>query len=588
MLTVDITNVPANINPQVYIYNSAQAVLKSGYATTEGQNFTLSAELGSAGDYYILVFDYSNNGSSISAYNLRAGFTDFFIKNVTDSPDPFSPNADGQKDTTTINATITATGNWTINIKDSSEALKRTYSGTGAAISNSWDGKDGGGNVAPDGNYTYIIDALRPSTGSIAPTASGTVTVDSTPPTAIITSPNINATVGAIFDILGTALDNKFSNYKVEYGEGAAPTTWNLIKSSSAAVTNGLLASWDSYKVSNGTYTIRLTVTDTAGNITSTQVRVNVDNIAITSVSINPDVINPANSETTTIGYTLDRNANVTIKLYDLDNNLTRTLINSLPRPKGVNSEIWNGKDDAGIIVSDDAYTITIEAQAGAAIGPYQSSGGYTRNWSAVSNFTVTNNFNPYNNELCEIKFNLLANSLFSLGVGQSGNFVSTLWLFLQKPLSATAHTFYWDGRDKQGKILDYYTTGAPLVVAYDCLSLPQNTIIVTGQEPDKIDVSTDPFAIVVSYGEIANINYTLPTAGNVSVSIYKPTNILIKKLLENQAQAAGTYKLTWDGTDSSGKPVSEAADYIVKLELVAGGKTIARSGNISVDFIKR
>jgi flagellar hook assembly protein FlgD len=126
-------------------------------------------------------------------------------------------------------------------------------------------------------------------------------------------------------------------------------------------------------------------------------------------------------------------------------------------------------------------------------------------------------------------------------------------------------------------------------VVVYDCLSLPQNTIVVTSQKPDdEINVSTDPFAIVVSYGEIANINYTLLTAGNVSLSIYKPTDILIKKLLENQAQAAGTYKLTWDGTDSSGKPVSEAADYIVKIELVVGGKTIARSGNISVDFIKR
>jgi len=83
-------------------------------------------------------------------------------------------------------------------------------------------------------------------------------------------------------------------------------------------------------------------------------------------------------------------------------------------------------------------------------------------------------------------------------------------------------------------------------------------------------------------------ITYSIPVNGNVSVSICKPPDILIKKLVDNQPQAKGTYSITWDGVDSQGKIVSEANDYIIKVEFTSGGKTITRNGNITVDFVKR
>jgi flagellar hook assembly protein FlgD len=165
---------------------------------------------------------------------------------------------------------------------------------------------------------------------------------------------------------------------------------------------------------------------------------------------------------------------------------------------------------------------------------------------------------------------------------------LSSYWVFEQKPLSLGSHIFYWDGRDKQGRILDYYTQEFPIVVVYDSLRLPENTIIVTSTKPGEIIISSDPFAIVVSYGEVATITYTLPVDGNVSVSIYKPPDILINKLVDNQPQTAGTYSVTWDGTDSTGEIVSEASDYIIKVELTSGETTVAREGNITVDFVRR
>lgn len=386
--------------------------------------------------------------------------------------------------------------------------------------------------------------------------------------------------------IVGTASDANLIFYTVEYGSGVAPASWTPICNSYVSVTNSVLTEWDTRNLSNGTYTIRLRAEDMVGHSATASVAVTLDNIQITDVSINPNSFRPTKNETVTIYYTLDRAANLTLKLYDLDNTPVRTLLNSVSRQSGKNLETWDGKDDLANVVSDGGYTITIDADAGR--GWYQSSGGYAQNWDAVSGFSVTKNFNPYNNELCAITFNLAENSLFSLGIGQHENYNTCQWVIYRKPFSLGAHTFYWNGRDNQGQILDYCTQEFPLVVAYDCQTLPQNTIVVISQEADEIAVSTDPFAIVVSYGEIANISYTLPADGSVSVSIYKPANTLIKKLVDNQAQTAGVYTLSWDGRDSSGKPVSEAADYIVKVELVAGNKTLVRSGNISVDFIKR
>jgi len=501
-------------------------------------------------------------------------------------PNPFSPDGDTKMDTTTFSATFTMSLDWLITVKDHQGFTVKTFSDQGNSFSQVWDGTDTTGTqVVADGIYNYTITVTEPVSGK-SDQVSGQVTVDKEAPLAEITSPTNGKIVFGVIPILGTASDANLTSYTVEYGPGNDPEDWTTIASYYAPVINGLLTNWDTHNLSNGVYTIRLTVEDVVGHIATTSVTVALDNIEITNVSLNPATFNPANNETVTIAYALDRNATVTLQIYDLDNTLVRTLIDSVPRQQGANSETWDGKNDSGNIVSEGGYTITIKADAGR--GWYQSSGGYVQNWDVVSGFTVTKNFNPYNNELCVIRFNLSENSLFSLGIGQHENYNTYQWVINHKLLSLGAHTFYWDGRDSQGQILDYYTQDFPLVVAYDSLSLPQNTIVVTSQKPDELGVSTDPFAIVVSYGEIADITYTLPAEGTVSLSIYAPPDTLIKKLVDHQTQAAGTYSFTWDGTDSSGKPVSEAADYIVQVEFVAGDKTIVRSGNISVDFIKR
>lgn len=92
------------------------------------------------------------------------------------------------------------------------------------------------------------------------------VTVDNEPAEAIIESPQENLPVAGDVVITGTAADDvSMASYQVAYGEGPSPAAWTTIATSTTAVDSGTLATWDTGALV-GAYSLRLSVTDTAGN----------------------------------------------------------------------------------------------------------------------------------------------------------------------------------------------------------------------------------------------------------------------------------------------------------------------------------
>ncbi|MDD5174078.1 MAG: FlgD immunoglobulin-like domain containing protein, partial [Candidatus Omnitrophica bacterium] len=446
------------------------------------------------------------------------------------------------------------------------------------------DGKDIAEEVVPDGVYRYKIEATDPVRSVNATPVTSSITADTDLPIAAITSPVDGAVVGSTVAITGTASDNNIRDYVLEYGQGDTPISWTLIdRTLHYSVTDGLLANWDSAKVSNGIYTVRLTATDIANHAASAQVCVTVDNIQITNVSVLPDTINPHNGESSTITYALDRDADITIKLYDLDNNLKRILIIVTPHAAGVSSQIWDGKDDNGEIVPQGAYTITIEAQSGAARGWYQSLGGFVPNVVRAPDFKITQDFNPYNNEPCVIEYTLPENALILLQAGQH-----EVWQYVNirdwEIQTRGYHREYWNGRDRTGNILDYYTDAYPIIVGYRTQSLPENSIVVTApMQEASIDIWSDPYCFMPCFGEFTTISYVISQSGRVTISIQKPSGETINTLVNNVFMEAGTHTITWDGTDPDGNIVDRDDNYIIKAEFTAeDGTTAARYGNIT------
>jgi hypothetical protein len=108
--------------------------------------------------------------------------------------------------------------------------------------------------------------------------------VDATPPSPAIASPLFGLPVRGQVDIRGTATDARFEAYRVEVrAEGAA--SWDsleatVVEQSSTPVAGGTLATWDTRALPDGSYDLRLSITDTLGLVGNAQVTVIVDNEA--------------------------------------------------------------------------------------------------------------------------------------------------------------------------------------------------------------------------------------------------------------------------------------------------------------------
>jgi len=70
--------------------------------------------------------------------------------------------------------------------------------------------------------------------------------------------------------------------------------------------------------------------------------------------------------ETSIIRYSLGKDGNVTIRIYDVANSLVRTLLDSRPQFSGIEyDEAWDGANDRGNIVANGIYFYVIESSSG-------------------------------------------------------------------------------------------------------------------------------------------------------------------------------------------------------------------------------
>jgi membrane peptidoglycan carboxypeptidase len=96
---------------------------------------------------------------------------------------------------------------------------------------------------------------------------------------ARITSPVDGQTVSGVIGIEGVALAANFSHYGVEYGESWGPLAWGPVAGPlTQPMEGGPLAQWDTRRVPNGPYSLRVIVSDQAGNDYEGRVTILIDN----------------------------------------------------------------------------------------------------------------------------------------------------------------------------------------------------------------------------------------------------------------------------------------------------------------------
>lgn len=308
--------------------------------------------------------------------------------------------------------------------------------------------------------------------------------------------------------------------------------------------------------------------------------------LTLTNVSAAPQFFSPILGEQTQINYTLNQPANrVTVKILDETTKaLIKALIKNQPRAAGSNLEVWDGKNTSGQFVAEDTNVIyTIEARDDitnlfALYDPIFVAGSVQ-----ITNGVVTPaTFDPYKGETATVSYGLVSPAKVLLQVGLGGFPSPSKTLINYETRKVTGNTEIWDGRDNSGNIV----AASSYVVAGWTQLLPVNNIHVEGNRNFAISsVTANPYAIYPKYKQVTDIQYTITANAVVSVVIYDPSRNLIRNLVSNLQQNAGTYKIQWDGRDNIGKVVNTSGSYNVRVTAIdtLSSTTLIQDGNITV-----
>lgn len=194
--------------------------------------------------------------------------------------------------------------------------------------------------------------------------------------------------------------------------------------------------------------------------------------LKIEDVKINPESFNPTLGEKVKIYYKLSKDAKVTVRIYDPDQGIITNLLSHESREKGLNAEIWDGKDFEKAVIPDQAYFFTIEAEDEAkntvVYDPTTFSGG-----EEVDIVDVI-----HDREEGTISFNLPFSAwvLARLGI-KNGALMKTLldW----EPRLKGENIVFWNGKDESGIVNLYNRPKFSMMIT--TMSFPENSVIATG-----------------------------------------------------------------------------------------------------------
>ncbi len=126
----------------------------------------------------------------------------------------FSPDGDGRKDTLAIPQSGSSEETWTGEIRDSSGTVYRTFTWSGEEPKELvWDGKDGEGEVLPDGVYEYDI-ATTDRAGNTVSQSVGNILINTAQPELALTINRASFSPGTESEISDVEIGFKISTVK--------------------------------------------------------------------------------------------------------------------------------------------------------------------------------------------------------------------------------------------------------------------------------------------------------------------------------------------------------------------------------------
>jgi flagellar hook assembly protein FlgD len=294
---------------------------------------------------------------------------------VDDGGGAFSPNGDGKSDTYALSLKLSESASWTLRLRNGTSTIAST-SGTGSVAAIGWDGKVGGA-VAPDGQYTWSIEATDAWRNGPAST-SGKVTLDTQAPSVSITSPTADVvpmfspngdgvrdrlTIGTTASEAGTlharirnAGGTVVANLAISTGAGATDLDWFGLSDAGPIVPDGA-------------YEIEVWGRDRAGNSSPSESRTVSVYSALKSPTSSVAIFFPQDGDKyaakVTFSFVLLKPATVSWTVRSSSGAAVRTIATEEAFAAGTHTFVWDGRDDAGMFVPRGTYRSSIKATNG-------------------------------------------------------------------------------------------------------------------------------------------------------------------------------------------------------------------------------
>jgi len=253
----------------------------------------------------------------------------------------------------------------------------------------------------------------------------------------------------------------------------------------------------------------------------------------------------------------------ITVYIRDMWGQTVRTLVDGAPREAGTYPDVWDGRDDQGMVLPDGAYYFVVDAElAGGAVLTYDltATTGGSQHYPGKS-FPTT--FSPFDDQLCPINYNVSYKSEITVWIGPFTGGERFRTLLEHEPQASGPHQVVWDGTDDQGSYMaGVYSSG--YLVGIIGWRLPDNAVVCRGARPVVSNVTVTPNYYDPSYHSEEPVGYRnaivefdLSETANVSVTVYNEDNAIVR-IITQAGLPAGPNSLAWDGRNGEGQLVAD------------------------------
>jgi flagellar hook assembly protein FlgD len=513
----------------------------------------------------------------------------------------FSPNGDTIKDTTTVSAATNYDDTtWILRVLDPSGNAVRTEKSEGRSIAFAWNGQNDQAVVQADAPYTVSVKASvgtqsLPQSASITKTA--TTTLDNTVPIAALTTPatgavlsNVYANGSTLVTPTGRASDLNLLDWSLRTGPPAAPTAWTLGSGTTSISTTGPLVStaWNTATVSNGGYTLTLTVQDKAGNVVTRARPVTLGNFSATQDNVYE--FNPSNGQTLRYISSVPFPVTESIVIKNVNGGIVRSLVTAVERNAGNFDDLFDGRNDAGALLPDGPYFYVATIAAGTSVMTWDQSNVMRTQGPEFNDHLGIQPYDPLNNKPLTFNYDFVGpgritvamTSAITLGGAVQGDCANPGNDFFCAEVDvwedSGPQTFTWWGLDHTGS----YRMIRSLAIQSRRNRFAVNAAVLYGTKPKVGNVRVTPPVFGPEVDPPQKISFDLTTYQNQPVNLtIELVNLASKqtiRTLYRRGQPAGAGVLEWDGRSANGM-LAASGRYSVVVSVTDATGNVVQSG---------